>query len=72
MPSERKPRLPLYADDRKSPDGDESRAYICLHESEKDGKDDSRKGEKGNYKVLIVNKVCTFGIQSFRPISHNL
>ena len=28
---QRKPRIPLYTDDRKSPDGNESRAYVCLH-----------------------------------------
>ena len=50
----------LYADDRKSLDGNESRAYVCLHESEKTGKDDSQEGKKGNPKVFIIDQVHTF------------
>ncbi len=36
------------------------RAYICLHESEKTGKDDSQEGKKGNPKVFIIDQVHTF------------
>ena len=49
-----------HTDDRKSPDGNESRAYVCLHESEKTGKDDSQEGKKGNPKVFIIDQVHTF------------
>ena len=52
--SKRKPWIPLYTDDRKSPDENESRAYVCLHESEKNGKDDSREGKKGKPKVPLI------------------
>ena len=38
----------------------ESRAYVCLHESEKTGKDDSQEGKKGNPKVFIIDQVHTF------------
>ena len=52
--AKRKPRIPLYTDDRKSPDGNESRAYVCLHESEKTGKDDSQEGKKGSPKAFCL------------------
>ena len=58
--NKKKPRITLYTDDRKSPDGNESRAYVCLHESEKTGKDDSQEGKKGNPKVFIIDQVHTF------------
>ena len=57
--SKRKPRIPLYTDDWKSPEGNESRAYVCLRESEKTGKDDSHEGKKGNPKVFIIDQVHT-------------
>ena len=44
----------------KSTDGNESRAYLCMHESEKTGKDDSQEGKKGNPKVFIIDQVHTF------------
>ena len=40
--------------------GSESRAYVCLHESEKTGKDDSQEGKKGSPKVFIIDQVHTF------------
>ena len=36
--SKRESWLPVYADDREGPDGDESRADVCVHESEEAGK----------------------------------
>ena len=67
--SERKPWIPLYTDDRKSPDGNESRAYVRLHESEKAGKDDSQEGKKGNSQVFVIDKVYTFCTQNKKNAS---
>lgn len=41
---EGKPRTALYEYDRESSDGDESRAYVCLYESEETGNDDEKAG----------------------------
>lgn len=44
----------------KSPNGNESRAYICLHESEKAGQDESEMGRSPFHKLYfernLVNK----------------
>ena len=37
--SKRTPWISIYTIHRKSTDGNESRAYLCMHESEKTGKD---------------------------------
>ena len=55
-----KARIPLYTDDRKSPDGNESRAYVCLHESEKLAKMIARKGKRGAQKCLLLIKYTLF------------
>ena len=34
--------------------------YVCLHESEKTGKDDSQEGKRGTQKVFIIDQVHTF------------
>ena len=47
-------KLRRILDDRKSPDGNESRAYVCLLESEKTGKDDSQEGKKGSPKAFCL------------------
>ena len=40
--SERTTWISIYAICRKGTDGDESRAYLCMHESEKTGKDSGK------------------------------
>jgi hypothetical protein len=40
--SERTAWISIYAICRKGTDGDESRAYLCMHESEKTGKDSGK------------------------------
>ena len=45
---------------KRSPDGNESRAYVCLHESEKTGKDDSQERKKGTQKCLLLVKYTLF------------
>ena len=42
--SERESWIPIYAAIRKGPDGNESRADLRMHESEKAGKDPGKKG----------------------------
>ena len=37
-----------------------SRAYVCLHESEKTGKDDSQEGKRGTQKCLLLIKYTLF------------
>lgn len=57
--SERKPRIPIYTDVWESPDGNEGRAYICLHESKETGKDEGQErvvlGSAANrFKCMIL------------------
>ena len=42
--SERTAWISIYAVCRKSTDGNESRAYLCMHEFEKTGKDPGKRG----------------------------
>ena len=44
---ERTARTPLYTIHREGADGDESRAYLCVHGLEETGKDSCQKGERG-------------------------
>ena len=44
---ERTARVPLYTVYREGTDGDESRAYLCVHELKKTGKDPCQKGARG-------------------------
>ena len=44
---ERTTRTPLYTIHREGADGDESRAYLCVHGLEETGKDPCQKGERG-------------------------
>src|SRR5574344_1942605 len=42
--------FPIYTDVRKSPDGNEGRAYICVYEFEKVSKDKGKMGIAGGKK----------------------
>ena len=44
---ERTTRVPLYTIHREGTDGDESRAYFCVHGLKKTSKDPCQKGERG-------------------------
>ena len=44
---ERTARVPLYTVCREGTDGDESRAYLCVHGPKETGKDPCQKGEWG-------------------------
>ena len=44
---ERTTRVPLYTIHREGTDGDESRAYLCVHGLKETSKDPCQKGERG-------------------------
>ena len=44
--------FPVYTDVRKSPDGNEGRAYICVHEFKKVSKNQGKMGASGEKKIV--------------------
>ena len=58
-----------YTQTRKSPDGNESRAYICLHESEKTSKNESPEGLIRGFEVLIIGEGYTFDEHNKKNVS---
>lgn len=58
-----------YTQIRKSPDRNESRAYICLHESEKTSKNESPEGLIRVFEVLIIGERYTFDEHNKKNVS---
>ena len=58
--AKRKPRITLYTDDRKSPDGNESRAYVSCMNLKKLAKMIAKGRKKGDQEVFIIDQVHTF------------
>ena len=54
--SERAAWISIYAVCRKGTDGDESRAYLRMHESEKIGKDSGKTRQERDHFFILLDK----------------
>ncbi len=69
---ERTARTPLYTIHREGADGDESRAYLCVHGLEETGKDPCQKEDQRFLKIIKCKMVLQKHILSDFPLYESI